>query len=723
MRHNLERLIIHRQTGVVLTLVAFWMIAGLSNASANTLIQAEDGLDLNFILTIDEPSNNQATVVITVNNVSTDEFWLAEPMSVEGYAINVLELEAKDIDGNILTVEHFPGTSKFDPFGDPDQWKIHSQGLSELTIEYTITPKIMEWWEGKPYYGYISDDFAVFLAEYVFLLPPRYISNFSVTVSFNVPQDWLILTPWPQQNGVYNPLSLPMRSEYSTVFQHSVIGLGRFDLYTKTIGTAEVPVAFTEDWSTKEKEDVSQKVWDIFSYQSSVWGNSLDPPYIVIFIPRYAPDGRMIFGGMSQTGQLIPASVDQVGDPNFWFDPVNEIYEARWLSYDWGIVDGSCNWYTSGHSIFYTWKSLIHTRICNSTEAETRIHLIYDYYVTDYANTGKDLPLASPEADADKFLGFWKGSLVSFLLAKEIYLQTNGTLTIDDFDRLLFEKYGFKQAWLQEEDLKSELFILTGIDFTHFFDNYVYGMVSLPMDWAFEDDDGDGLSNALEICWDTHPEDEDTDDDGFNDAEEVGYGSDPLDPSSHPPLVCIYTPRRVFHSNALSNDSNLICVPLTLRVGRDYYPPILPIEIDGEGQDWRQYYPAATDSQGDTIGGAETDMKAVFIKKGPYYVYFMVEAYDPPLLYPGTIELYMDVVDKHKGVQHVGTNINSDGSFWMDFSGEFKIVQDALISWGNVMELRIPMKVLGYPIEVKFVNSHFWVDVEGVWTSVDEIRP
>ena len=90
--------------------------------------------------------------------------------------------------------------------------------------------------------------------------------------------------------------------------------------------------------------------------------------------------------------------------------------------------------------------------------------------------------------------------------------------------------------------MRAELEALTGTDFTQFFDDYVYGTTPLPMDWAFKDDDGDGLSNAMEIAWDTHPENEDTDGDGVSDGLEVLFGSDPTDPASAPDVWSIYLP-------------------------------------------------------------------------------------------------------------------------------------------------------------------------------------
>jgi len=102
----------------------------------------------------------------------------------------------------------------------------------------------------------------------------------------------------------------------------------------------------------------------------------------------------------------------------------------------------------------------------------------------------------------------------------------------------LFQEYGYpNKTKCYEECLKTELENLTGTDFSQFFDNYIYGTTPLPMDWAFVDSDGDGLSNTTEIFWNTNPWDTDTDGDGLTDFQETTNGTDPTDSTNGKPAV------------------------------------------------------------------------------------------------------------------------------------------------------------------------------------------
>jgi hypothetical protein len=109
-------------------------------------------------------------------------------------------------------------------------------------------------------------------------------------------------------------------------------------------------------------------------------------------------------------------------------------------------------------------------------------------------------------------------------LAKEIYLRTNGARNLDDLMKVLYQKYKNLNGRCDEDCLQAEIETLTGVSFSQFFNDYIYGTAPLPMDWAFDrDDDGDGLSNSGEIYFDTHPNTADTDGDGFDDGVEGCY--------------------------------------------------------------------------------------------------------------------------------------------------------------------------------------------------------
>jgi hypothetical protein len=387
-------------------------------------------------------------------------------------------------------------------------------------VEYTTKP--------HPYYGYISNDLAVFKAEYVFLFPPKDIFLDSLTVSFEVPQGWQIFSSWAQRDGIYFPRAL-FANNLLGVFGSGVIGLGHFDRNTKTIGTAEVTVATYTDWPVLLKDNLAKKLFDIFAYQATVWGDSINEPYTVIFCPN-APDGKGIDGGMAAGGQIISLIINPDGDPSFsWLDVAANLHGSRWVSSEWGWSIGSPGWFAFGTPGFYALKTLTRTKIYSTSEVEEILQSYYELYFQNYVAPDKDWALASPEADYI-FAG-WKGMFVTFLLSKEIYIRTSGQKTFDDFNKQLFSKYGYKGAWLQDEDLRKELEILTGSDFTQFFADYIYGTAPIPIDWFFQDDDGDGLSNSMEVLWDTDWLKSDTDGDGMPDGWEVTYGLNPLDPS------------------------------------------------------------------------------------------------------------------------------------------------------------------------------------------------
>ena len=75
-----------------------------------------------------------------------------------------------------------------------------------------------------------------------------------------------------------------------------------------------------------------------------------------------------------------------------------------------------------------------------------------------------------------------KGSLVSWLLDKEIRRYSNNKHSMDDLQALLNQKYGGRYGGYSSLDVKNALFELTGHDFKLFWKNYVEGTKPIDFD-------------------------------------------------------------------------------------------------------------------------------------------------------------------------------------------------------------------------------------------------
>jgi len=659
-------------------------LTGAFTARGEGLSQQSVGVTIDYVLTIADPASGQAATKMTIKNISTP-FFEVEEHAYQNFYINILSLYAYDSLGRRLSITYVPNSGSTYWRRKADVWRIACEGLSQIVVEYAVKPGLIDPLHGHR--SYIAPDFAVLAGEHVFLVP-RNASIQSVSVAFELPDGWDSYTPWMRQGEVYDP-SAPGVDVIENLSSSS-FALGQFDVYTHTIGSTQVAVAAYHGLASAARLKLPKRAWQILDYQTAVFGQSVGAYYLAIFCPP-APDGYDIYASEWSNSQGYSIRVYQNGTFQGKWDMFAHQVFHRWNGFAWGIR-GYYPWFSEGPNVLYEMKTLTELRIDGPYgDMAHQLRVYYDTYLSDYVAQGKDQALAS--LDLDNFLVYRKGAMVAFLMAKEIFLRTGGEHNFTDFLRVLFDKYGYYAAPCSEECLKAELASLTGTDFTQFFHDYVYGTTTLPMEWAFMDSDGDGLANALEIGWNTHPERPDSDGDGYSDAMEVQKESDPLDPLSIPNV------------NGL------------------------PILIDGEKLDWQPFRPVASDLQGDTTGGPHTDLKGVFSEKDQKYLYFMVEPYDPPLLYGATIELNADLVYTDLRVRRFHFNIHAYSSLlaWVDsdHNGEWEEypISGALMAWSEVMELRLPLGSLGQPSEVRVTFVNLWCDVGGQRRWVDMIVP
>jgi hypothetical protein len=147
-------------------LVMFWP-SGVQRADADISPQEPNGVAIDYVLAIDSPGSGQANVTMTVSNLSTGTFQVEEH-GYHGLYVHVLELSARDADGNPLIVERLPDAGTEWHGQQADVWRVECSGLPQIVIQYTAQPGLT----GHEH-GYIAPDFAALSGEYVFLVPKR----------------------------------------------------------------------------------------------------------------------------------------------------------------------------------------------------------------------------------------------------------------------------------------------------------------------------------------------------------------------------------------------------------------------------------------------------------------------------------------------------------------------------------------------------------------------
>ncbi len=81
---------------------------------------------------------------------------------------------------------------------------------------------------------------------------------------------------------------------------------------------------------------------------------------------------------------------------------------------------------------------------------------------------------------------YTKGTLIALSLDLTIRLKTNNTLSLDNIMKHLWLEYGKKNIGLKETEIEEIISKLTDIDFTSFFNQYLYGTEDLPLKELFK---------------------------------------------------------------------------------------------------------------------------------------------------------------------------------------------------------------------------------------------
>lgn len=242
----------------------------INQMSANFASGSEPTGEIHYTISISKPKSHQLQVECDIRNFPLDDLDLEMTKAFAG-AVDlpdrIQNLMVTDANGNPLKIWK----------GQRGAWWIHVKEVMprsvKLSYQIDASSGIARTTAvGQPL---LNRNYGFFFGHALFITPEishRY--HPQVTVEFNVPNRWEVVTTWGFKQRVYQPGGL-------RTLKHSIIALGDYRVYPRQLLNKQIAFAIREsDWATAKKLD---KILNKYQEHLAVlFANASHPPALVV---------------------------------------------------------------------------------------------------------------------------------------------------------------------------------------------------------------------------------------------------------------------------------------------------------------------------------------------------------------------------------------------------------------------------------------------------------
>ena len=437
-------------------------------AFASTPARAQtSGLNLNYTVTI-QKGQPYAHVKLEISDITSSSLTLRfkeEAWYAENYVHN---LSASSGGSSLTMTDQGQGI-----------WKVDSVG-SSLTLEYDID-KIVPFGYYTPNQNeisvYLSDEGGVIMAPYFFIYPDVTDVN-SVQIKFNVPTDWMVVTPYIPE-GDHFEVQRITRSLLIDFLNRQQIYMGKMKFYaerqvencTIKFGVLEADKGWDATSKFKTQADVESALDAVAKCFETLVDFFGENPYKVFtmytqFSPSQDPDAPRF------PGDRYYGNGQQFWEEHIWDEEIGHMIYA-FMAMHANISDSSpliaTEAIAKGFGEFYygpklAWKIF---------EDPIYPGILYYWYLV-YER------FLQSEWNNNYWFWYLKYPFVALMLDNEIQNATNGAKSLDDVMRYLYSTYKNTGHVVDDHDLQNTVETVTGKNFSELFSKYVYGNEKIP---------------------------------------------------------------------------------------------------------------------------------------------------------------------------------------------------------------------------------------------------
>jgi predicted metalloprotease with PDZ domain len=438
-----------------------------------------------YSISFENAVHHEARIVATFSNL--DDAPMEIRMSrtspgryaIHNFAMNVCAVRATDSKGRELEI--------YRP--NPQQWDILGHD-GTVVFEYTLFAN-----RGDGTYSQVDDTHAILNIPSTFVYPRDYMHR-PVQVTFDVREDlnWKVATQLKREG----------RSTYSApdgyYFMDSPVLISDYHLREEMVDDQLIRLAIQTPANDNEINEYFSKVMAIVETQRDIFGalptfDFGEYTFLAVYMPNASRDGMehrnstIITNRKPTEDALGETSIGTVSHEFFHIWNVERIRPASLEPFDFEEANMSSElWFAEGFTSYYTGLSLVRAGIRTEQEyvegLSNSINRVFNSPGIEFFNP-IEMSQKAPFVDAatsidpnnftNTFVSYYTyGSVLG--LALDLSLRTRlDNKNLDEFFRLIWERYGETEIPYSIKDIKALLIEYTDAQFaTNFFDRYIY---------------------------------------------------------------------------------------------------------------------------------------------------------------------------------------------------------------------------------------------------------
>ncbi|GAB4236763.1 MAG: hypothetical protein Tsb0034_11590 [Ekhidna sp.] len=358
------------------------------------------------------------------------------------------------------------------------RWDLESD-QQQLTLEYKVNLNHDKYdWNsagGKDARPGILDKNVIFwISKALLIFPSGIDSDTPVSISFDLPASWNVSTPWKLcESGDSYATNLSSA-------RNNLIVIGHHIERALLLDSMQLKIAIVPGLKNYEHllTESMQKILPVFK---NVFGELPTTNYLICASTNFFEDGEAFESSFHQMFNPDGLEYRQIVWTNVFAHEMFHMWNGTNFLVGKNVND--TYWFSEGFTEYYANLALVRTGIISEADFLKKLAFQFGRYFTSsfLRESRSDFITAGQKKFKNWELIYGGGASLAFMLDVSIRQSTDGTKTLDDFMKLLYQRFGKTNLQYTNEDLIITLNDLTGDDYFPFFEKYVFKSAFAPL--------------------------------------------------------------------------------------------------------------------------------------------------------------------------------------------------------------------------------------------------